>query len=163
VSVSLSVQLQILKSDGNPLDACSVASYLSLQCCKIPKVDLFEGDGGNVEDFDVSGDLADSHYFDVRTVPILMSAYKLGTAEGTVFVLDAAEVEQQAASNSLSVAFDRELQCCGVVKTRSGMMEPDDLAVVMQVRYDGCCLCPFMYCCCLDLRRCGAEYVQYIR
>ena len=68
---------QILQADGDPLDACSLASFVALQSCKVPRVELFTGETGQLDDFDIFADLADSLLLDVTGVPIIVTAYQV--------------------------------------------------------------------------------------
>ena len=38
------VDILILQVDGDPLDACSIASFVALHCTKVPKVELSLGE-----------------------------------------------------------------------------------------------------------------------
>jgi exosome complex RNA-binding protein Rrp42 (RNase PH superfamily) len=46
--------------DGNPLDACSWAVYCALQCTRIPSTEVFKGESGQLEDFEIAGDMCQS-------------------------------------------------------------------------------------------------------
>jgi exosome complex RNA-binding protein Rrp42 (RNase PH superfamily) len=95
----------------------------------VPKVSLFEGDGGQIEDFDVSGDLADSDYVDVRAVPLLFTACKIGD----VYILDCNQDEQRAANAAISVWLDQSLACCGITKSLGGFTEAEDTQRAIEV------------------------------
>ena len=62
------VDLLVLAADGDPLDACSIAMYVALNCTKIPKVELFAGESGALEDFEVCGDLGEALPLDAAQV-----------------------------------------------------------------------------------------------
>lgn len=66
-----------MQADGDPLDACSLAAYVALQCTKVPKLELSVGESGSAEDFEVSGDLADALRLHVDKVPITITVYKV--------------------------------------------------------------------------------------
>jgi exosome complex RNA-binding protein Rrp42 (RNase PH superfamily) len=65
--------------DGDPLDACSIATYVALNCTKIPKVDIFLGESGLPEDFEVNGDLGESTSLNAKELPICVSSSKVVT------------------------------------------------------------------------------------
>jgi len=64
------VDVLVLAADGDPLDACSVAMYVALNCTKIPKVELFVGESGVLEDFEVCGDLGEALSLDAAKVGV---------------------------------------------------------------------------------------------
>ena len=39
--------------DGDPTDGCSMAIYTALNSTRIPKIELFVGESGDMEDFEV--------------------------------------------------------------------------------------------------------------
>ena len=63
--------------DFRPLDACSVATHVALNCTKIPKVRIFLGESGKPEDFEVNGDLGESISLNARNIPICVSSAKV--------------------------------------------------------------------------------------
>ena len=87
--------------DGDPTDVCSIATLVALKSCKIPKVELLtgmgptaasqciqhnskitlfhdcSGDFGALEDFDISGDLADGVPINCNDAPICISVAKV--------------------------------------------------------------------------------------
>ena len=68
------LSLQILQMDGNPTDACSIASYVAFQCCKIPKVTLLAGPSGSMDDFEINGDISEGIPVNISRIPILMTS-----------------------------------------------------------------------------------------
>lgn len=108
--------LQILKLDGDPLDACSIAALVALTCTKIPQTELSLGESGEPEDFELVGDLASANLLDVSKIPVIVTVNKVGSA----LVLDTAGCESACVSSSLSAAFDRDGNCCGLMKGRGG-------------------------------------------
>lgn len=79
------VDLLVLQMDGDPLDACSIAAYVALNCTKIPKVEIFLGESGCPEDFEVTGDLGEALSLNAKNIPICISSSKV-----LVFCLSAA-------------------------------------------------------------------------
>lgn len=66
-----------MEMDGNPLDVCSIATYVAFQCCQVPKINLFAGESGNAEDFEISGDLSDATFMNIARIPILVTVLKV--------------------------------------------------------------------------------------
>jgi exosome complex RNA-binding protein Rrp42 (RNase PH superfamily) len=71
------VDLLVLQMDGDPLDACSIATYIALNCTKIPKIEVYVGESGNPEDFEVTGDLGEAILLNARDIPICVSSCKV--------------------------------------------------------------------------------------
>lgn len=63
--------------DGDPLDACSIATYIALNCTKIPKIEVYVGESGIPEDFEVTGDLGEAILLNARDLPICVSSCKV--------------------------------------------------------------------------------------
>jgi exosome complex RNA-binding protein Rrp42 (RNase PH superfamily) len=63
--------------DGNPCDACSIASFIAMNCTKIPKTILAMGESGFMEDFDVIGDLFEAGRINCNKLPIIISIVKV--------------------------------------------------------------------------------------
>ena len=74
---NICVDLLVLQMDGNPLDACSIATHIALNCTKIPKVQIFLGESGKPEDFEVNGDLGESISLNAKSIPICVSSAKV--------------------------------------------------------------------------------------
>lgn len=66
-----------MKLDGDPTDACSIACYVALRSCRFPKVDLYAGESGAMEDFEIAGDLSESISIDALKIPILLTILKV--------------------------------------------------------------------------------------
>lgn len=65
--------------DGNPLDACSWAVYSALQCTKIPSTEVYKGESGQLEDFEIASDMCRSTYLfpSESPVPITVTISKV--------------------------------------------------------------------------------------
>lgn len=63
--------------DGNPLDACSIAAQVALQCTRIPRTEAIPGESGLLEDFEVIGDLAESSLVQAQGVPVFVTVAKV--------------------------------------------------------------------------------------
>ena len=74
---------QILQMDGDPLDMCSVAAFVALNCTKVPKVELCAGASGKMEAFEICGDLGDGVSIETDRVPICVTMVKVRVAELT--------------------------------------------------------------------------------
>jgi exosome complex RNA-binding protein Rrp42 (RNase PH superfamily) len=42
-----------MEMNGDPLDACSIACYVAMQSCQVPKITLYPGESGRMEDFEI--------------------------------------------------------------------------------------------------------------
>lgn len=74
---NICVDLLVLQTDGDPIDGCSIATYVALNCTKIPKIEIFLGESGKPEDFEVIGDLGESLTLNAKDVPICISSSKV--------------------------------------------------------------------------------------
>ena len=81
------VDLLVLQMDGDPLDACSIATYVALNCTKIPKVEVFLGESGSPEDFEVTGDLGEALSLNAKDVPIGISSSKVKSHSPFILML----------------------------------------------------------------------------
>jgi exosome complex RNA-binding protein Rrp42 (RNase PH superfamily) len=63
--------------DGDPLDICSIAAYVALNCTKVPKVELCAGTSGSMESFEVCGDLGDGYAINTDGVPVCVTMVKV--------------------------------------------------------------------------------------
>lgn len=101
---------------GDPLDACSMAIYAALSVTKIPKLEPVTGPSGQLDDFEVVGDIDDATTFSATQVPICTTFAKVGR----VFVVDASASEHACAATALAVATDKQGKCCGLFKLHGG-------------------------------------------
>lgn len=72
--------MQVLQQDGNPIDVCSIATYVALACTTIPATEAIPGESGQMEDFDVSGDVSDGVPVAVAAVPLVVTIAKVSAA-----------------------------------------------------------------------------------
>jgi exosome complex RNA-binding protein Rrp42 (RNase PH superfamily) len=66
--------------DGNPLDICSIVSYLALQKLRIPKTELTIGKGQLsqvLQDFEVISDISQSILYDFSYSPLIITVSKV--------------------------------------------------------------------------------------
>jgi exosome complex component RRP42 len=117
------VDIMILHCDALEIDVCSVAAFTALQATKVPKVEVFLGESGKGEDFEISSHLGDAISQDVSNVPICVTACKLGGA----LLLDPSGMEISCADALITVAVNSKQQCCGVVKHEGGVASPVDI------------------------------------
>jgi exosome complex RNA-binding protein Rrp42 (RNase PH superfamily) len=64
------------------LDPCSVAAYVALNCTVIPKVEIYVGESGRAEDFEISGDISDATKLKAENFPICVSSSKVRYRHG---------------------------------------------------------------------------------
>lgn len=50
---------------------------LALNCAKIPKINIFIGESGLPEDFEVNGDLGEARNLNAKDIPICISSSKV--------------------------------------------------------------------------------------
>lgn len=150
-----------MQLDGSPLEACSIATLVALQCTRIPHCELTVGESGAYEDFDIVGDLSEGAPLDCCAVPICISVVKVRLEKlvdrldvddasaftvssalswvlllqvGDVFVVDATKEEQECASAAVSIAMDMSgSSCCGMDFTQSGVLPRSDIALCFMV------------------------------
>jgi exosome complex RNA-binding protein Rrp42 (RNase PH superfamily) len=66
--------------DGNPIDACSFASYIALQKLRIPKTELTIGKNQisqHLQDFEIISDYSAVLILDFANIPIFMTVAKV--------------------------------------------------------------------------------------
>lgn len=125
----LHISLLITRLNGDPLDACSMAIYAALSVTKIPKLEPVTGPSGQLDDFEVVGDVDDAITFSARDVPICTTFAKVDR----VFVVDASASEHACASMALAVATDKQGKCCGLFKLHGGgTFTEDELNAALQ-------------------------------
>lgn len=120
---NICVDLLVLQMDGDPLDACSIATYVALNSTKIPKVDVFLGESGMPEDFEVNGDLGESTLLKAKELPICVSSSKVPTlsAEPATELLICC-LKYLTFYIVLSCHEDRKVSCAGCHRDRAGLL-----------------------------------------
>ena len=66
--------------DLAPIDMCSYAALVALQCTSIPRTEMFLGESGLPEDFEVCGDIGDAVDFSIvaaANTPVCVTIYKV--------------------------------------------------------------------------------------
>jgi exosome complex RNA-binding protein Rrp42 (RNase PH superfamily) len=66
-----------LQTDGNAIDVCSFATYNALKCTHVPKTEVFVGESGRPEDFEVSGEIIDAVLFEPASLPLCVTVTKV--------------------------------------------------------------------------------------
>ena len=124
---AMHIDVVILRCDGHPLDACSIAAYEALQCTILPKVLLKFGDSGIPETFEVKGDLSESSSLEADTVPLCLSVAKIGNK----FLCDLTYCELLSVDCLYIIAMDNVGNFCGSVKADGGALSPSEIIDVL--------------------------------
>lgn len=124
---AMHIDVVVLRCDGYPLDACSIAAYEALQCTILPKVLLKLGDSGVPETFEVQGDVSDSSYLKADRVPICLSVAKIGHQ----FLSDLTYSELLSVDCFYVVAVDNMGNFCGSVKADGGVLSPTEIIDIL--------------------------------
>mmetsp|Transcript_11457 Transcript_11457/g.18687 ORF Transcript_11457/g.18687 Transcript_11457/m.18687 type:complete len:306 (-) Transcript_11457:94-1011(-) len=146
------IDLLVLQTDGNSIDACSFATYNALKCTRIPKTEVFIGESGRPEDFEVSGDVVDAMPFEPPSIPLCVTITKI---DKSVFILDATMSEEACARASVTVAVSCDgstdqgvpapFKLCGMYKNGAGSFSPEELLIVMNhARLAGASIVPHL-------------------
>jgi exosome complex RNA-binding protein Rrp42 (RNase PH superfamily) len=109
--------------DCNLVDAASYAIYAALDCTRLPQIQLKPGERGELQDFDVCGDLAKAVPLPLRDVPILFTIHLIRGFQ----VLDCSVEEIRCASGAISVAVDSKGICRGLHKEQVGTILLSDI------------------------------------
>lgn len=124
---AMHVDLVVLRCDGYPLDACSIAAYQALQRTAIPKILLKLGDHGIPETFEVKGDVSDSNYLNAKRVPLCLCVAKIGDQ----LISDLTRCELLAIDCLYIIAIDSLGNVCGSVKANGGVLTPAEVIDVL--------------------------------
>jgi exosome complex RNA-binding protein Rrp42 (RNase PH superfamily) len=120
--------MKVLRVDGEPLDACSLAAYVALHCTRLPALHLKVGSSGVFDDFDLDEDMASNTQLHVGQLPIVISLYKVGNS----LLVDSTHDEQACADAGLYVAWNEQDKCCGMGSVQAGSVHIHDLRVALQ-------------------------------
>lgn len=136
----LHIDLLVMQWDGSAIDICSFATYNALKCTVIPKTEVFVGESGRPEDFEVCSDITDAVPFAPSSIPLCITSTKIADS---VLVLDATYAEEMCSCGSITVAVsndasmdDEELnvddyKICGVYKNGGGTCLPEEILVAI--------------------------------
>ncbi len=127
------IDVLVYQLDGDPLDICSIASYVALKCTRVPKVELILGGTGAAEDFQICSDTASAVPLKIRDMPICITVVKMGSQ----FVLDANAVEHASASCAFVIALDQNAKVCAFFKSHGeDSVSISDVSVMLEVSED---------------------------
>lgn len=146
------IDLLVLQADGNSIDACSFATYNALKCTRIPKTEVYIGESGRPEDFEVSGDVVDAMLFEPPSIPLCVTVTKI---DKSVLILDASMSEEACARASVTIAVSCDdsdhqgehdsLKLCGIYKNGGGSFSPEELLIaVNHARLAGASIVPHL-------------------
>mmetsp|Transcript_24398 Transcript_24398/g.35840 ORF Transcript_24398/g.35840 Transcript_24398/m.35840 type:complete len:302 (+) Transcript_24398:220-1125(+) len=112
---TIHADIQVLETDSAcPIDPCSWAAYAALRCTTIPGTEVFSGETGVAEDFDVTGDAADASAFDPGSrLPICITITKI---QAGCLLLDPSLEEEACAECTVTIAVCGDGVCCGIKK-----------------------------------------------
>ncbi|KAG0556295.1 hypothetical protein KC19_11G041500 [Ceratodon purpureus] len=141
----------VLSSDGNLLDALSIAIKAALTNTGLPKVEIVAGETGD-EDPEFEVDDEESSQLDISNVPIIITLTKVGKH----YFVDATAEEELQMKSAVSVAVNRKGVICGVTKRGGDGLDPsviiDMISVAQQIA--------LTYIPALDLQIAAAESVD---
>jgi exosome complex RNA-binding protein Rrp42 (RNase PH superfamily) len=121
--------------DGNPLDASSWAVYAALQCTRIPSTEVFKGESGQLEDFEIAGDMCESAPLmpALSPVPITVTVSKVRhpaphcisqrqIAEDCPLLLDASASEEACVLAAMVISISAQGLCHTARKFGGGLL-----------------------------------------
>lgn len=129
---TIHIDILVLQSDGNILDPATWAAYMALSLARYPRTELIDGETGTAEDFELSGDLADSLGLPLNPagLPILFTVAMIGPS----VVLDCTSDELKCSSAAFLLAFDKGGRCCTLRKHCGAVaLAPGDIIAVVEV------------------------------
>ena len=125
------VDFVMCQLDGDPLDICSIASYVALKSTIVPKTELILGGSGSAEDFQICGDIASALPLKIQNIPICITVVKIESS----IMLDATSVEHFSADYGFAVSVDQSGNFCGFFKLHGqNSMSVPDLSAILEVR-----------------------------
>jgi exosome complex RNA-binding protein Rrp42 (RNase PH superfamily) len=123
------VDVVVMQVDCNILDACSIAMYVALDCTRVPALKLIPGERGEMEDFEVMGDLTRAGELSVVALPLLITVHRVGGRR----LLDADADEISCASGAMSIAVDSAGTCRAVHKQQVGTVALADIRTAVSM------------------------------
>ncbi len=128
---SLFVDILVLESDGNDVDAAVLASRAALLATRLPGVSLEEDTES--EAIVLSDDPKDSQVLKCEELPIAVTLCQPLSSSPTYFV-DPSRAEQECAQSIVTVAVKpTSKQVCFVQKYSEGVLEPSILVDILSV------------------------------
>eukprot|EP00002_Diphylleia_rotans_P015453 TRINITY_DN2999_c0_g1_i1.p1 TRINITY_DN2999_c0_g1~~TRINITY_DN2999_c0_g1_i1.p1 ORF type:complete len:289 (-),score=53.73 TRINITY_DN2999_c0_g1_i1:43-909(-) len=125
---TLFLDVMVAESDGNLLDAVSMASYAAFKVSKIPKVDVIVGDVPSDITIEISEDMSEFVSLKTDNLPISVSTTKIGKR----FVVDSVRDEEYFMDGRLLVAVNPSGDVCFMQKSGNGSMEPTEIVDMIQ-------------------------------
>ncbi|BBN11627.1 exosome complex component RRP42 [Marchantia polymorpha subsp. ruderalis] len=118
----------VLSSDGNLLDALSIAMKAALSNCGLPKVEITSGT--NPED-DADFELNEEEFTPVDTsrFPVIVTLTKVGKH----YIVDATAEEESQMTAAVSVAVNKKGSICGLTKRGGTGLDPSVLLDMISV------------------------------
>mmetsp|Transcript_34324 Transcript_34324/g.45394 ORF Transcript_34324/g.45394 Transcript_34324/m.45394 type:complete len:297 (+) Transcript_34324:199-1089(+) len=117
------LDLLVLSANGNILDPASFAAYITMNTTRIPKVSVFDMEGSDEKDFEISTDIADSELIDGNNLPVSITLSKVGRH----WVVDASMEEESCVAARVVVAVNCEGKVCGIYKSGDGTVALQDM------------------------------------
>ena len=121
------IDIIILKADCSLLDATSIATYIALKCTRVPKTELIIGETGQLDDFEIIGDLVDANALSCDHLPLVITSLKLGQK----WLLDSTWDELSCASSQLAILIDESGNIRGLNKLLGGSLNRTDIPLVL--------------------------------
>lgn len=132
-----------------PVDLCSFAVFTALQCTVIPRTEVFLGESGMPEDFEVSGDICDAVslaavaiagaplcitaskvIFFLLFTSFLLLVFEIGD---DILLLDCTGDEASCCSCTLTAAIAPDGKLCGMWKHGEGTLSPSEMVQALKV------------------------------
>lgn len=124
----LYIDTLVLSSDGNLLDALSIAIKAALSNTGIPKVEVLASTSAD-EDPELDVDNEESSPLDISQVPITITLTKVGRH----YIVDATAEEESQMTAAVSVAVNRKGIVSGLTKRGGIGLDPSILADMISV------------------------------
>ncbi|KAJ7569441.1 hypothetical protein O6H91_01G078100 [Diphasiastrum complanatum] len=119
----------VLSSDGNILDALSIAVKAALSNTGIPKVQVMGGLSLEEADFELSDNPEEFSHLDTAQVPVTVTISKVGRYH----IVDATAEEESQVSSAVSVAVNSKGLICGLTKSGTAGLDPSILMDMISV------------------------------
>lgn len=125
---ALYVDVLILESDGNTLDAAVMAARAALAATKLPGVSVEED--AESEALELSDDPNESKFLDCSNLPLAVTLCQI---DSTAYFIDPTKAEETCARAILTVAVNPAGIVCFMQKSAAGSIEPSILSDMIGV------------------------------
>lgn len=125
---ALFVDVLILESDGNTLDAAVMAARAALSATKLPGVSVEED--AESEALELSNDPSDSKSLDCSNLPLALTLCQI---DSTAYFIDPTKAEETCARAILTVAVNPSGVVSFIQKSSTGSIEPSILSDMIGV------------------------------